>query len=297
VSTGPGRVERRADGQRRELVLTGGGTPYAAQLVERALAGVVLSWEVLPQPTAGRQPTAGPPPQLTVGPQPTAGPPPRAWLDAACVWAGEVGVLDLRARAGDPADGGGADGGGADGGGADGGGADGWQAAGFAPLRPGASELVLPVPQVLDGVAATRALGARLARLVRAGDLLVLSGPLGAGKTALAAGLGEALGVRGAVTSPTFVLARVHRGPLPLVHVDAYRLITAGQELHLDDLDLDAALEDSVTVVEWGEGVVEALSPSRLTVELARPSGSEGSAAQDRRTASVRVHGDRWSVL
>ena len=98
------------------------------------------------------------------------------------------------------------------------------------------------------------ALGRRLARLLRAGDLVVLAGDLGAGKTTLTQGLGAGLGVRGDVTSPTFVIARVHRvarrRARPLVHVDAYRL---GSLAEVDDLDLDASLEDSVTVVEWGE--------------------------------------------
>jgi len=176
-----------------------------------------------------------------------------------------------------------------------------WADLGFAELDgtaapDGTSELVLPVPQVLADVAATRALGARLARLLRAGDLVVLSGPLGAGKTALTQGLGEALGVRGPVTSPTFVLARVHPGPLPLVHVDAYRLRGGpGAGLELDDLDLDADLPDSVTVVEWGEGLVEVLAPDRLEVHLDRPAGTE--RGQDVRSARVVPRGARWAVL
>jgi tRNA threonylcarbamoyladenosine biosynthesis protein TsaE len=119
----------------------------------------------------------------------------------------------------------------------------------------------------------TRAFGRRLAALLRAGDLVVLSGPLGAGKTALAQGIGAGLGVTGAVTSPTFVIARVHRpdpargGVLPLVHVDAYRL---GSVSEVDDLDLDASLDDSVTVVEWGGGKVEHLADARLEVRLHR---------------------------
>ena len=152
-------------------------------------------------------------------------------------------------------------------------------------------ELAVPVPQHLPDVEATRALGARLAAALRPGDLVVLSGPLGAGKTALTQGIGTALGVRGQVTSPTFVLARVHRGPVQLVHVDAYRLREAGARLDLDDLDLDAALEDAVTVVEWGEGLAEQLTPSWLHVQLDRGSADEG------RTARVRAYGPRWAVL
>lgn len=118
-------------------------------------------------------------------------------------------------------------------------------------------------------------LGRRLAALLRAGDLLLLSGELGAGKTTLARGLGEGLGVRGAVTSPTFVMARVHpslRDGPPLVHVDAYRL--AGGLEEMEDLDLDAALPESVTVVEWGEDKVEQLSQDRLRIDIARSLGT-----------------------
>ena len=167
-----------------------------------------------------------------------------------------------------------------------------WTALGAVQVVPG--ELTVPVPQDLPDVGATKALGERLARALRAGDLVVLSGPLGAGKTALTQGVGAALGVRGAVTSPTFVLARVHRGPLPLVHVDAYRLREAGSRLDLDDLDLDAALEDAVTVVEWGEGLAEQLTDSWLHVVLDRPL-DDGTG--DRRTARVLCHGSRWSTV
>jgi tRNA threonylcarbamoyladenosine biosynthesis protein TsaE len=168
---------------------------------------------------------------------------------------------------------------------------DAWTALGFRELEPGGDELVRPVHLVLDGVAQTRALGARLAGLLRAGDVVVLSGPLGAGKTALAQGIGAGLGVRGQVTSPTFVLARVHAGPLPLVHVDAYRLRDSPEAaLELDDLDLDADLPASVVVVEWGEGLVEGLSPDRLEVRLDRPAG----AGDDLRTALVVPSGRRW---
>ena len=119
----------------------------------------------------------------------------------------------------------------------------------------------------------TRALGRRIAGLLRPGDLLVLSGPLGAGKTALTQGIGDGLGVNGAVVSPTFVIARVHRGGrLPLVHVDAYRL---GSLDEVDDMDLDVAIADSVTVVEWGSGLVEQLTDARLEVELTRHDDSE----------------------
>jgi tRNA threonylcarbamoyladenosine biosynthesis protein TsaE len=115
---------------------------------------------------------------------------------------------------------------------------------------------------------AMRDLGRRLAAELRAGDLLVLSGPLGAGKTTLVQGIGEGLGVRGPITSPTFVIARVHpslRGGPALVHADAYRL---GGVAEIDDLDLDASTDSSVTVVEWGEGLAEGLSEDRLEVAI-----------------------------
>jgi tRNA threonylcarbamoyladenosine biosynthesis protein TsaE len=119
------------------------------------------------------------------------------------------------------------------------------------------------------------ALGRRLAALLRAGDLVILSGPLGAGKTTLTQGIGAGLGVRGPVTSPTFVIARVHpsldrarglaaSGPA-LVHADAYRL---GSVLEMDDLDLDTDTATSVTVVEWGEGLAEGLAADRLEIAI-----------------------------
>jgi tRNA threonylcarbamoyladenosine biosynthesis protein TsaE len=168
-----------------------------------------------------------------------------------------------------------------------------WEGVGYRPLGEHGfwTELVRPLPLVVHGPDETVALGARLAAELRPGDLLLLSGPLGAGKTALTQGIGAGLGVRGAVTSPTFVLARVHRGPLPLVHVDAYRLRDSGSSrLELDDLDLDASLEDSVTVVEWGEGLVEGLAEARLEIRIERP-------AEDARTVEVLPYGLRWSVF
>ena len=141
---------------------------------------------------------------------------------------------------------------------------------------------------VADGEA-MQALGRDLARRLRAGDLVILSGGLGAGKTTLTQGIAEGLGVRGPVTSPTFVIARVHPslvGGPALVHVDAYRL---GDAFEVDDLDLDASLEESVTVVEWGQGLVERLADDRLEVRI--------SVAEDgdaRRVETVEV-GARWS--
>jgi tRNA threonylcarbamoyladenosine biosynthesis protein TsaE len=143
----------------------------------------------------------------------------------------------------------------------------------------------------LPDAAATRRFGRSLAARLRAGDLVILSGELCAGKTTLVQGLGQGLGVRGPVTSPTFVIARVHpslaAGPA-LVHVDAYRL----GAWELDDLDLDADLEDSVTVVEWGEGLAERLSPDRLEIHLERARGAEAGEA---RVARVRGIGPRWA--
>ncbi|MGK2348852.1 tRNA (adenosine(37)-N6)-threonylcarbamoyltransferase complex ATPase subunit type 1 TsaE [Actinomyces sp. W5033] len=152
---------------------------------------------------------------------------------------------------------------------------------------------------------ATRALGARLAALLRAGDLVMLSGPLGAGKTTLAQGIGSALGVRGRVSSPTFIIARVHpalgQGP-DLVHVDAYRLASLDE---VDALDLDTSLEESVTLVEWGEDKVEALSDSRLEIRVSRPQGALSGRGEQgpadlhdvddgRRSITVTAVGQRW---
>ncbi len=139
----------------------------------------------------------------------------------------------------------------------------------------------LPTP------ADTFAFGRRLAGVLRPGDLLVLAGPLGAGKTALTQGIGVGLGVPGRVVSPTFVIARVHRGGrVPLVHVDAYRL---GSLAEVDDLDLDVDLANSVTVVEWGAGLVEQLAEARLVVELSRLPDSED------RTVTLVPEGGDWA--
>ncbi|MEU5883658.1 tRNA (adenosine(37)-N6)-threonylcarbamoyltransferase complex ATPase subunit type 1 TsaE [Spirillospora sp. NPDC047279] len=138
-----------------------------------------------------------------------------------------------------------------------------------------------------------RELGLRLAGVLRAGDLLVLTGDLGAGKTTLTQGLGEGLKVRGPITSPTFVIARVHPslcGGPPLVHVDAYRL---GGFAELDDLDLDASVDESVTVVEWGEGMAENLTEDRLDVIISR-GHEEGSEERSVRITGV---GARWAAL
>ncbi|WP_330174089.1 tRNA (adenosine(37)-N6)-threonylcarbamoyltransferase complex ATPase subunit type 1 TsaE [Streptomyces sp. NBC_01498] len=146
-------------------------------------------------------------------------------------------------------------------------------------------------------------LGRGLAALLRPGDLVMLTGELGAGKTTLTRGLGAGLGVRGAVTSPTFVIARVHpslgSGP-PLVHVDAYRL--GGGLDEMEDLDLDVSLPESVVVVEWGDGKVEELSDDRLHVVIDRVlaegngSGTDplAVAEDDRREITLTGIGARW---
>jgi tRNA threonylcarbamoyladenosine biosynthesis protein TsaE len=146
-----------------------------------------------------------------------------------------------------------------------------------------------------------RGLGQQLAALLRPGDLVVLTGPLGAGKTTLVQGIGEGLGVRGPVTSPTFVIARVHppaagTGPA-LVHADAYRL---GSRAEVDDLDLDTDLDSSVTVVEWGEGLVEDLADSHLEISITMgpPAGvPSGTGAPDEpRTVRIAARGERWEA-
>jgi tRNA threonylcarbamoyladenosine biosynthesis protein TsaE len=140
---------------------------------------------------------------------------------------------------------------------------------------------------------AMQAWGNRLAQVLQPGDLVLLSGPLGAGKTTLAQGIGAGLGVTGTVVSPTFVIARVYRGGrLPMVHVDAYRL---GGVDEVDDLDLDASVGESVTVVEWGEGLVESLAENRLEVRIDRPEGLGDPDEDDHRTVEVAGVGPRWA--
>ena len=156
----------------------------------------------------------------------------------------------------------------------------------------------------------THSFGAALANLLTAGDLVLLVGDLGAGKTTLTQGLGDGLNVRGPVASPTFVISRVHPplgdGPA-LVHVDAYRL---GDHAELDDLDLDADMDRSVTVVEWGAGIAEGLAEDYRVIELEREIGAsaapagvpgedvgEGVAEDDTDPRRVHVHGvgQRWA--
>ena len=181
-----------------------------------------------------------------------------------------------------------------------------WQRAGFREIarRSPYVELRRPLRTHVAEVSdpdEMRDLGRALADQLRAGDLLVLSGELGAGKTTFTQGLGEGLGVRGAVTSPTFVIARVHPpldpavGGPALVHVDAYRL---GGMAELDDLDLDTDLEDAVTVVEWGAGLAEGLAESRLEVRIVRAlTVDELEGDEDPRRVEITPVGPRWHDL
>lgn len=136
---------------------------------------------------------------------------------------------------------------------------------------------------------AMRERGAHIARCCRPGDLMILSGDLGAGKTTFVQGMGAGLGVTDRVTSPTFVIARVYPTPsgVDLVHVDAYRL---GSTLELDDLDLDSDLDSAITVVEWGEGKVEQISSDRVVITIARSDSEE----DETRVMSVTGFGARW---
>ena len=150
---------------------------------------------------------------------------------------------------------------------------------------------------VVPDAQSMRRLGEALARTLRAGDLVILAGGLGAGKTTLVQGIGSGLGVAGHVASPTFIIARTHAptgdGPW-LVHVDAYRLSSLEE---IDHLDLDAGTDESVTVVEWGEGKVEALADGHALIEISRPRGALGDNEDPERgdrTVTVTTRGDAW---
>ncbi len=127
-----------------------------------------------------------------------------------------------------------------------------------------------------------RSLGARLTR----GDILLLNGTLGAGKTSFVQGIGEALGITG-ITSPTFVISRTHPGTIPLIHVDAYRLVGEPWAL-FDDLDLESQMSGSITVIEWGDGFVERLADEFLEIQLGFGEG------ENQRTLTAVPHGSRW---
>ena len=130
-------------------------------------------------------------------------------------------------------------------------------------------------------------LGQQLGSQLRAGDLILLNGPLGAGKTVLVQGIGSALGFN-EVTSPTFVISRIHKGALSLIHVDAYRLLESGNAaLYLDDLDLDTPRESAVTVIEWGGAESARLSDDRLEIEIDR--------TDEDRVVTIRAVGPRWA--
>ncbi|BAK34221.1 hypothetical protein MLP_12070 [Microlunatus phosphovorus NM-1] len=175
-----------------------------------------------------------------------------------------------------------------------------WQHRGFAVNRvaPHGVVLVRSLPLVLDVPTAEQmqALGVRLAGLLRHGDLVIAGGDLGAGKTTLTQGIGRGLDSEGAVTSPTFVLSRIHSsrsGKPTLVHVDAYRLSSADE---FDDLELDATAADAVTVVEWGAGLAEELAEHRLEIDIRRSVHLSGDAEHaEGRLVLIRPVGDRWS--
>ena len=138
-------------------------------------------------------------------------------------------------------------------------------------------------------VEAMAALGEKVARICRPGDLILLNGPLGAGKTVLVQGIGRALGIAD-VTSPTFVISRIHQGSMPLIHVDVYRLLESGNAaVYLDDLDLDTAREDGLTVIEWGGSESARLSEDRLEIEIDR--------TNDERIVTIKAIGSRWDKV
>lgn len=175
-----------------------------------------------------------------------------------------------------------------------------WRHRGFREVRPEAHGVILgrplPTALVVPTAAEMREVGRRLARLLQAGDVVIATGELGAGKTTLTQGIAAGLGVRGQVISPTFVLSRIHpgQGGPDLVHVDAYRL---GDSAELDDLDLDASIARSVTVVEWGAGLAEGLADDRLQIEIIRAAATgpaDGSDTDDPRTMILTAVGERW---
>jgi tRNA threonylcarbamoyladenosine biosynthesis protein TsaE len=140
---------------------------------------------------------------------------------------------------------------------------------------------------ILNSLTEMHKLGAQIGEQLKPGDLLLLSGPLGAGKTALTQGIGRALGIKN-ITSPTFVISRIHPGKVPLVHVDAYRL-QGGSAAIFDDLDLESYLPTSITVVEWGEGLADRLADEYLEIQI------EFGANDGQRLVSLIGHGQRFA--
>ncbi|MFI5711761.1 tRNA (adenosine(37)-N6)-threonylcarbamoyltransferase complex ATPase subunit type 1 TsaE [Kribbella sp. NPDC051620] len=170
-----------------------------------------------------------------------------------------------------------------------------WRRRGYSVVAQEGQNLIyakaMPVFLTVPTADDMRAIAEELAGQLRAGDVLVLSGDLGAGKTTFTQGLGAGLKVRGDITSPTFVISRVHpslSGGPALVHVDAYRL---GGFAELDDLDLDASLEEAVTVVEWGQGLAEALAPDRLDIVVTRGDND----TDETRALRITPAGPRWA--
>ncbi|ASY17632.1 tRNA threonylcarbamoyladenosine biosynthesis protein TsaE [Candidatus Planktophila versatilis] len=138
----------------------------------------------------------------------------------------------------------------------------------------------------IETAADMHALGMRIGAKCRVGDLILLNGPLGAGKTVLVQGIGQALGIND-ITSPTFVISRIHQAALTLIHVDAYRLLEGGNAaVYLDDLDLDTAREDAVTVIEWGGAESARLSDERLEITIDR--------TEEVREVLINKVGARW---
>ena len=174
-----------------------------------------------------------------------------------------------------------------------------WQHRGFVKDRVVPHGLILAKPLPLAIKVPTREtmirLGARLAQLLERGDVIIAGGDLGAGKTTLTQGIGQGLGSEGPIISPTFVLSRIHHstiGRATLMHVDAYRLSTASE---LDDLDLDTAVADSITVVEWGQGIAEGLSDDRLEIDIwTSPVDDHAEADDSERMVTIRPVGSRW---
>ena len=154
-----------------------------------------------------------------------------------------------------------------------------WETRAFRHLLPLTTMKIASAQEMFD-------LGKRIGAQFRAGDFILLNGPLGAGKTVLVQGIGSALGFT-EVTSPTFVISRIHKGPLSLIHVDTYRLLESGKAaIYLDDLDLDSMRESAVTVIEWGGEESARLSDERLEIEIDR--------SDEVRKVAIKTVGARW---